>query len=103
LIAHFWWEEISDKLAHAGAYALLVFAWLTPYGLIKPRQNLTDKLALLILTLTFAYGSLLEVAQGLFTDRVFDLWDMTANVAGCLFAFGVLLIIQRRLSAKVKQ
>ena len=103
LVAHFWWEEISDKAAHAAAYGLLVFTWLTPYGLIQPRQSLKHKTALLILTFTFVYGTLLEVAQGLFTNRVFDLWDMAANVGGCLVAYLMLFMIQRQLTAKVKQ
>jgi len=103
LITHFWWEFLWDKAAHAGAYGALALAWLIPYGLHYPQQHPGSRNTLLILLASFLYGSLLEVAQGMFTERVFDFADMLANITGGLLAYLAYFIYRKRTTTKSKQ
>lgn len=72
-----------DKLAHAGAYALL--SWLLLYG-CKKIWGKPDARALTFVWLFAAgYGALMEVVQGtFFPNRFFEYDDMIANAAGAL-------------------
>ncbi|MFN0035359.1 MAG: VanZ family protein [Saprospiraceae bacterium] len=75
-----------DKLAHAGAYALLT--WLILWGLEKSRQRRAQGHEL-FLAFCFAtlYGAGMEWVQGtFFPDRFFEFDDMLANAAGAFLA-----------------
>lgn len=76
---------ISDKIMHAGAYALLMmwFAGLYRRGLY-----------VVIGAGLFGLGLALDLMQGLTRTRMFDWHDVVANLAGvlvgCALAFAVL-------------
>jgi VanZ family protein len=75
---------VSDKIMHAGAYALLMiwFAGLYRRGLY-----------VVIATGLFALGVALDLLQGLTRTRSFDWYDVAANLAGilvgCALAFAL--------------
>jgi len=73
-IAKPWWVIQPDKFAHAGAYALLAF--LLQYGF---------KRAYLPVILGTTYGIIIEfMQQAFFIGRQLDVFDMLANLIGCL-------------------
>jgi len=72
-IAKPWWVLQPDKIAHAGAYALLAF--LLHYVFARAYWPI------LIGTL---YGILIEfMQQAFFYGRQLDVLDMLANLVGC--------------------
>lgn len=76
----------TDKLAHAGAYALLV--WLLAWGIWKWKARYANR-GELVLAFCFAagYGALMEWVQGTFFPyRFFEYDDMLANAAGAFLA-----------------
>lgn len=73
---------ISDKLAHAGSYALLM-VWFA--GLYARKRYV-----MLALTL-IALGIVLELAQARLHYRSFDPMDLVANVIGILLGLGLSL------------
>ena len=83
----------SDKIGHAGAYAVL--AWLMFRGFRAAHgRAATWKEAMAIFCLTTGYGILMEVVQGTFFPyRFFEVDDMLANGIGALVA----TIVARRL------
>ncbi len=67
----------TDKLAHAAAYALLVFLCLSSLKSVSARHYL------LFFILVFCYGAILEWVQfRFFPNRFFELDDMIANGMG---------------------
>ena len=80
-----------DKLHHAGAYFVLTLltCWvLLPWGIRQARGRLTA------LIFALAFGGLVEIAQGLFTDaRSASLLDMLANAVGAFAAFGAAFLL----------
>jgi len=86
----------ADKLAHAGAYALL--AWFMAWGVwkLKGRKASPGEL-FLIFCLAVGYGALMEWVQGtFFPNRFFEYDDMLANAAGAFLA-----VIIANLTSKV--
>lgn len=72
-----------DKLAHAGAYALL--AWLVLYGYQKVSGKPGTKALVYIWLFAAGYGVLMEFVQGaFFPNRFFEFDDMLANAIGAL-------------------
>ena len=72
-----------DKLAHAAAYALLV--WLILYGL---RRQATPMTGLAAFVFASVYGALMEFVQyAWFPNRFFEVDDMLANTVGAAFAW----------------
>jgi VanZ family protein len=68
------WVLQPDKFAHAGAYALLCF--LLQYGF---------KQAYVPVILGTIYGIIIEfLQQAFFYGRQLDVFDMLANLVGCL-------------------
>jgi VanZ family protein len=68
------WVLQPDKFAHAGAYALLCF--LLQYGF---------KQAYIPVILGTIYGIIIEfLQQAFFYGRQLDVFDMLANLVGCL-------------------
>jgi len=79
-----------DKVAHAGAYALLT--WLLALGLRKSKTGpLSNRNLLLIFCFAAGYGALMEWVQGtFFPNRFFEYYDMLANATGALLAIIIL-------------
>ena len=75
-----------DKVAHAGAYALLT--WMLALGVRKSKNSpLTRNNLLWIFCFAAGYGVWMEWVQGtFFPNRFFEYFDMLANAAGSLFA-----------------
>lgn len=73
-VPHPIWVIQPDKIAHAGAYALLAF--LLHYGFRQP---------LMPVVLGTVYGICIEfMQQAFFYGRQLDVFDMVANLVGCL-------------------
>ena len=73
-VPHPIWVIQPDKIAHAGAYALLAF--LLHYGFRQP---------LMPVVLGTVYGICIEfMQQAFFHGRQLDVFDMVANLVGCL-------------------
>ena len=72
----------TDKLAHAGAYAMLTALLLR--GIWKSKgRNATRGELFLVFCLSAGYGALMEWVQGTFFPyRFFEYDDMLANAAG---------------------
>ncbi len=79
-----------DKLAHAGAYALLTA--LLALGVRKSKNSpLSRKNLFLIFCFAAGYGAFMEWVQGTyFPNRFFEYYDMLANASGALFAIVIL-------------
>lgn len=78
-----------DKILHFAAYGLLSI--LIGWGYFRQHQQLSIKVFLIILTIGFTYGILMELMQYLFLpNRYFEFGDMLANFIGSFF--GLLLI-----------
>lgn len=76
----------ADKIAHAGAYALLVGFLVWGVWTSKKRMPLRGELVLFFVLAT-AYGALMEWVQGtFFPNRFFEYDDMLANAAGAFLA-----------------
>lgn len=86
----------ADKLAHAGAYAVL--ALLLAWGVWKLRARMATRGELvLIFCLAAGYGALMEWVQGTFFPyRFFEYDDMLANAAG---AFLAVIVVNLRTKA----
>lgn len=69
-----------DKLFHFTAYLVLML-WFVQ---INPRDRYG-----FIMRLFIKMGLALEVAQGLTGYRMFDVWDMVANVLGVVAGWGL--------------
>jgi VanZ family protein len=76
----------ADKLAHAGAYALL--SLLLVLGLVLYCKRLPSRKELfLIACFSAAYGAVMEFVQGTFFPYRFFEWDdMLANTVGAFIA-----------------
>jgi VanZ family protein len=78
----------TDKLAHAGAYALL--AWLALWGFARWKGEAGMHHGILTVGIAGAVGALLEYVQfRYFPDRHFEYDDMAANVVGALTGWWV--------------
>jgi len=76
--------DISDKLIHISAYLLISISWLLSF---KEKAK-TLKVNSLIFISILAYGIIIEVIQGVFTNyRQFDFFDILANLVGIIIAF----------------
>lgn len=74
----------ADKLAHAGAYCVLTT--LLIFGFARSGHTFWWAILYSIL-LAGGYGVLLEVIQySFFPRRYFEVWDIVANIIGCLIS-----------------
>ncbi len=72
-----------DKLIHMFLFGVLAFL-LTRSALRNPKST-RHSIAFVCCLISACYGALTEVMQGLLTTtRIFDYYDMIANMAGCL-------------------
>jgi VanZ family protein len=71
-----------DKLAHAAAYCML--ATLVTWGFVRNGQHFWQA-AVTSVFLSAGYGVLMEIVQyNFFPNRYFEVWDIVANIIGCL-------------------
>ena len=76
--------DVSDKIIHISAYLLISISWLLSF---KEKAK-TLKVNSLIFISILAYGIIIEVIQGVFTNyRQFDFFDILANLVGIIVAF----------------
>jgi len=89
----------ADKLAHAGAYALLGFLFLRAFQTTR-----IPKGALLLVILSglasSAYGISDEVHQYFVPSRTFSPADMLANTVGSFIGAATTRILSKRISPK---
>ena len=75
----------ADKLAHAGAYAIL--GWLLAWGVWRSKGGIKSRELFLIFCIASLYGAMMEWVQGtFFPNRFFEYDDMLANAAGAFIA-----------------
>ena len=84
--------DVSDKLVHVLAYALLTLIWFYALKI----SSIQLKLGILALS-CIIYGIILEVIQGVITThRQADFYDVVANIVGVLIVSTVLFIKNKR-------
>ena len=73
-----------DKIVHTGVF--FVFSLLMIFGFSRQISFLMLKKNAILFTLLFSilYGIITEFIQRLATDRSFDVWDIVANISGCI-------------------
>jgi VanZ family protein len=80
------WELLAfDKFMHISCYAVLLFLMIN--GTMKQYRFSTKrfKIGSSIFMLCFFYGILLETLQPVvMSDRIFDYFDIIANLIGCI-------------------
>jgi VanZ family protein len=73
-----------DKIAHAGAYG--VFSTLLIFGFARSGHSFWKAVTVGVLCAA-SYGALMEVVQySFFPNRYFEVWDIVANIIGCLMS-----------------
>ncbi len=88
------WE--SDKLAHACVYFILTIAVIN--ALRNSSPGISSKQIIYGALISVSYGIVIEFIQGpLLPTRNFDLYDILANVIGCI-AGAIAITIKRRLA-----
>lgn len=89
----------TDKLAHAAAYALLV--WLLLWGMSRRPGNRSNWWGHGLLAVVFAtaFGALMEWVQfRFFPDRCFEHDDMLANAIGALAGWWGFRFLSRKFN-----
>ena len=90
-------EQYSDKSIHTFAYSLLALSWLLGYK--KKAKEL--KYSVLISSIVFFYGIVIEVLQGVITKgRQSDVYDIFANLIGIIISFVLFNIIFQKKPMK---
>jgi VanZ family protein len=81
-------DNVSDKLAHMGAYAVL--GVLVVFGFAgRLPVRLTSRLAVLTVLVTTLYGVSDELHQMFVPGRSADVYDVMADAAGAIAAVAV--------------
>ena len=87
-----------DKIVHVVFNGALVFLWLFYFyqkGIMKPVM-----IQLSILFLAIIYGIIIEICQALFTTtRMADVWDVAANITGCIIGLLIFKLIKFKFSS----
>ena len=72
-----------DKLVHIILNGALIFLWLFYFFRRRMRKSSLGQMVVLILAVL--YGIIIEIFQELFTTaRMADVWDVVANIIGCI-------------------
>ncbi len=84
----------KDKYGHFIFYFVFTLLW---YAYLKLRNSVSINRAKLIsVFLAFAYGTIIEISQGLFTQgREADVMDILFNTLGSIAAIMLLWLIQK--------
>ena len=90
---------IHDKIAHLGAYAVLVLIWSQAFSRQWPHAAVPKRLAA-VGGLGLFVGLMIEVLQT-FVDRHFSLWDLAADGVGIALALGLWLVAVRWYGRRV--
>lgn len=87
--------EVLATLGHVLAYALLGVAFAMSVRV--PRGgSVSARTLVAIVAILAGYGALLEVLQGAFSARSFQVGDVLANALGALVGVGAVLVMRRR-------
>ncbi|WP_166643252.1 VanZ family protein [Gelidibacter sediminis] len=85
-------SSFDDKIYHSGAYFVLTFLVFNYLNTLKFKNSL-----LYAFIAAAIYGILMELFQNFLTvSRMFDVFDMIANIFGAIFAV-LMVIIYRKL------
>ena len=90
-----------DKINHLIAYGLLSFLIALGYS-IKPSIKKKRNALLRDVSLAMAYGTLLELLQYFVPGRALDLFDLLANLTGCLLGILIFNIFQKNKFVRSK-
>lgn len=83
----------KDKIGHLVFYFIFTLLW---YGYLKFKNTSSKRAKLVAVFLAFAYGTLVEISQGLFTEgREADVMDIVFNTLGSLIAIAFLSLIKK--------
>lgn len=86
-----------DKAMHICIYALLSFIWIW-YQASTDQYHISTKKVFVVLILCLLYGVLIEASQHWFTaSRLFDAYDIVANVIGSLIGFLGIRLFKRQM------
>jgi VanZ family protein len=80
-------QQVSDKTAHAAAYAVLAVLAARAAGGGLPRR-VTPPIAVIALTIASGYGAFDEVHQSIVPGRSADIADWYADTAGAVIGLG---------------
>ncbi len=87
-----------DKLVHIVLNGALIFLWLFYFYRKGTHQRLLSHSALLVLAVL--YGIIIEISQALFTTtRMADVWDVVANIIGCVLGLMVFKFLKIKFSS----
>jgi len=87
-------EKNTDKLGHMVFHFGITTLW---YLYFKHKIINTKKAVFQAFMLSFVYGILIEIAQGLFTTtRSADILDVAANATGALLVVGIVIFYQKK-------
>ncbi|QYJ69386.1 VanZ family protein [Flavobacterium litorale] len=83
----------KDKFGHLTFYFVFTILW---YVYFRCRKIKIKRAQILALLFAFAYGTIVEILQGLFTEaRQADVMDVVFNTLGSILAIGFLLFIRK--------
>lgn len=91
-----------DKINHLIAYSLLSFLIALGYRLNSLARTKRKNVLGRSLSLSIMYGTILELLQHYVPGRALELYDLLANVAGCLFGILIFNIFQRNKFVRLK-
>jgi VanZ family protein len=89
--------QVSDKTIHFFGYFFFLIFWFF-YALLKHQKTGYFKLLLITACISFIYGIIIEVLQGVLSaTRQADLFDVLANGMGVLTALILLKLLQNKI------
>lgn len=84
-----WFDLLQvDKWVHITLFFILCFLFMLPISKAQNDRKAKLPWLLLVMVPSIAYGVIIEFVQRDFIpNRSFDVWDITADIIGCLVAF----------------
>lgn len=94
-------QGVSDKTIHFFGYFFFTIVWFV-YAIFKHQKSSFSILVLIVGCLSFIYGIIIEIFQGVLTaTRQPDIFDAFANGLGVIAA-SLLLLIFKNIILKLK-
>lgn len=91
-----WFFFDFDKVVHTGIYGFLVHLWLTGFKRQRSRRFFREYAFAIVISSSVALGIAIEFIQGAFIfGRVFDIYDIVANVIGVGAGTGFFYLLYR--------
>lgn len=91
-----------DKINHLIAYGLLSFLIALGYRLKPSTRQKRKHYIIRALILSVLYGTVLELLQYFVPGRALEMFDIIANVTGCLLGILIFNIFQRNKFVRLK-